>query len=192
MQCWHSQNRPWRIPLPFYGLTAEPDCLPRIRSSDQNGKRQDFFLHLVHLHIDQWILALELARWAGLRMPGPSCDGIPSASHAADVWWESAEGMNGWKTGPRAMQSIPLKSMPAYSQQSDRLCDPRRCQRTSVQPTMDSLGMGTSGLMSSLRVIAMSAKFTGLRCRAGMREVNKGTAARAKANIREANRTDLM
>ena len=55
MQCWHSQNRPWRIPLPFYGLTAEPDCLPRIRSSDQNGKRQDFFLHLVYLHIDQWI-----------------------------------------------------------------------------------------------------------------------------------------
>lgn len=90
------------------------------------------------------------------------------------------------------MQGIPLKSMPAYSQQSDRLCDPRRCQRTSVQPTMDSLGTGTSGLMSSLQVIVMSAKFTGLRCRAGMREVNKGTAARAKANIKEANRTDLM
>lgn len=46
--------------------------------------------------------------------------------------------------------------------------------------------------MSSLRVIAMSAKFTGLRCRAGMREANKGTAARAKANIKEANRTNLL
>lgn len=57
---------------------------------------------------------------------------------------------------------------------------------------MDSLGIGTSGLMSSLRVIAMLAKFTGLRCRAGMREVNKGMAAWAKANIKEANRTDLM
>ena len=46
--------------------------------------------------------------------------------------------------------------------------------------------------MSSLRVIAMSAKFTGLRCRAGVREVNKGTATQAKANTKEANRSNLM
>lgn len=55
----------------------------------------------------------------------------------ADRLTESAEGIEWlWKSGPGWCRA-PLRSMPAYGQQSDRSAD-RRCQWTQVQPTTGS------------------------------------------------------
>lgn len=66
-QCWLPQNRPWRIPVPFDGLTAKLSCLPRTWSSDQTGKRQDFFLTLVY-----WCGYLPDTEAPGIRASGTS------------------------------------------------------------------------------------------------------------------------